>query len=134
MFRKSLTCDFPAPIFHPNSIRLIRPIRPFNFLTRAERPCKTATLGSSFGPKNNLKEPVSSAHLARSVRWWIGKRKKRNTCVLPLPVQRYEIIQPEANVIGKRLTCWEGGWCCDRTSDGAVRTSFSKPTSPLPDG
>ena len=56
---------FSTPISHPNSIHLIRPIRPINFLIRPKRLCKTATVRRSFGPNEKLKEPLLQSRLGR---------------------------------------------------------------------
>lgn len=57
-FEKGLHAIFSIPIFPSRPIRLISPIRPIHFLTWPNRPCKRATLRSSFGPNENLKEPL----------------------------------------------------------------------------
>ena len=55
MFRKTLTRPFSPPVFSACSSRPMSQIRLINFLTKPKRPCKRATLRSSFGPSEGAK-------------------------------------------------------------------------------
>ena len=120
--RKSLTRNFSPPVFPARAIRLIRLIRPANFLIRPERQCETAILERSSGPNENLKEALLQTHLGRipphfrkekpPLGGWgavggLAIKKKGNAFALPLLMQRYNTKAENANASRKYFTLKE---------------------------
>jgi hypothetical protein len=91
------SCDFSPLIFPSYLIPPICPIRPINFLTKPERPCERATLGSSVEPNENAQGALLQAHSASMISIAEGKLKKGSTRVLPLAMQRYDKNEVIAN-------------------------------------